>query len=52
MCRNFSGWKGIYLTFERRAIARIVTKGTETVTANAEDLGTNEPESIDEDLNA
>lgn len=44
--------EGIYLTFERRAIARIVTKGTETVAANAEDLGTNEPESIDEDLNA
>lgn len=44
--------EGIYLTFERRAIARIVTKGTETVTANAEDLGTNEPESMDEDLNA
>lgn len=44
--------EGIYLTFERRAIARIVKKGTETVTTNAEDLGTNEPESIEENLDA
>lgn len=42
--------EGIYLTFDRRAVARIVTKGTDTVVAEAEDLGTNEPDSIDEDL--
>lgn len=41
--------EGIYLTFERRAIARVVSKGgggTETVSTQAEteDLGTNDPE--------
>lgn len=37
--------EGIYLTFERRAIARIITKAeTVTNTAAPEDLGTNTPE--------
>lgn len=36
--------EGIYLTFERRAIARIVTKGETTTAAQTEDLGTNTPE--------
>ena len=42
--------EGIYLTFDRRAVARIVTKGTDTVAATVEDLGTNEPDASDEDL--
>jgi preprotein translocase subunit YajC len=42
--------EGIYLTFERRAVARVVTKATDTVTtAEPEDLGTNEPD-VDEDI--
>lgn len=36
--------EGIYLTFERRAVARIVTKASATVTADTEELGTNTPE--------
>lgn len=42
--------EGIYLTFDRRAIARIASKATDTVAVNAEDLGTNNPTPIDEDL--
>ena len=41
--------EGIYLTFDRRAIARIVSKATDVVVADVEDLGTNEPTAIDED---
>ena len=41
--------EGIYLTFERRAISRITAKGTDSVAAEAEDLGTNEPETEEED---
>lgn len=37
--------EGIYLTFERRAIARVVQKGT---SASAADLGTNEPDTTDQ----
>lgn len=38
--------EGIYLTFERRAIARVSSKATtDTVAAQAEDLGTNTPNS-------
>ena len=44
--------EGIYLTFDRRAVARIVTKATDAVVSNAEDLGTNEPTVVDEDLEA
>ncbi|GAB2478776.1 preprotein translocase subunit YajC [Alkalibacterium psychrotolerans] len=36
--------EGIYLTFERRAVARIVTKASAAGTPNAEELGTNTPE--------
>lgn len=39
--------EGIYLTFERRAIARVVSKA-EASTVNAEELGTNEPVTSDE----
>lgn len=45
--------EGIYLTFERRAIARVVSKAgaeTGTVAADAEDLGTNDPDRVDEDI--
>lgn len=41
--------EGIYLTFDRRAIARIVSKATDAVVTDAKDLGTNEPTAIDED---
>lgn len=42
--------EGIYLTFERRAVARVATKATDTTTtAEPEDLGTNEPD-VDEDI--
>lgn len=40
--------EGIYLTFERRAVSRITAKATETVAADAEDLGTNEPDTVEE----
>ena len=43
--------EGIYLTFERRAISRIVAKGTDPVVADAEDLGTNEPDAVVEEDN-
>lgn len=36
--------EGIYLTFERRAVARIVTKASAAGTSNTEELGTNTPE--------
>lgn len=36
--------EGIYLTFERRAISRIVTKGDTVTAATTEELGTNTPE--------
>ena len=36
--------EGIYLTFERRAIARIVTKAENATAAQTEELGTNTPE--------
>lgn len=35
--------EGIYLTFERRAIARIITKAESTTAAQTEELGTNTP---------
>lgn len=38
--------EGIYLTFERRAIARVASKA-DAVTVQAEDLGTNEPDTDD-----
>lgn len=40
--------EGIYLTFERRSVSRITTKATDTVAADTEDLGTNEPDAVDE----
>lgn len=40
--------EGIYLTFERRAIARVAQKATDTGVAQVDDLGSNEPE-IEED---
>lgn len=41
--------EGIYLTFERRAIARIVTKAdAATTAASTEELGTNTPEETTE----
>ena len=43
--------EGIYLTFERRAISRIVAKGTDPVVADVEDLGTNEPDAVVEENN-
>ncbi|HAJ69903.1 MAG: preprotein translocase subunit YajC [Alkalibacterium gilvum] len=36
--------EGIYLTFERRAVARIVTKSEAVTSTQAEELGTNTPE--------
>ncbi|WP_208559123.1 preprotein translocase subunit YajC [Marinilactibacillus kalidii] len=42
--------EGIYLTFERRAIARIVTKVDSTQTTTPEELGTNTPDSTDEEV--
>lgn len=42
--------EGIYLTFERRAIARVLSKGTDTVAAEPEDMGTNEPDTSDENI--
>lgn len=36
--------EGIYLTFERRAVARIVTKATAAGTTQVEDLGSNSPD--------
>lgn len=39
--------EGVYLTFERRAIARIITK-SEGVAATTEELGTNTPEETSE----
>lgn len=36
--------EGIYLTFERRAIARVVQKGTAATSA---DMGTNQPDTTD-----
>lgn len=40
--------EGIYLTFERRAVARIVTKASAGTTPPAEEYGTNTPEETDE----
>lgn len=43
--------EGIYLTFERRAIARVVNKAADTTVdtaAQPDDLGTNDPD-VDED---
>lgn len=40
--------EGIYLTFERRAIARVSSKGAaDTVAAQTEDLGTNTPDPVE-----
>lgn len=36
--------EGIYLTFERRAVSRIVTKAAAGTPTQAEELGTNTPE--------
>ncbi|MCC5895174.1 MAG: preprotein translocase subunit YajC [Alkalibacterium sp.] len=36
--------EGIYLTFERRAVARIVTKASASGTTQTEALGTNSPD--------
>ncbi len=41
--------EGIYLTFERRAVSRITAKATDSVAAEPEDLGTNEPDAVEED---
>lgn len=41
--------EGIYLTFERRAVSRIVTKAAAVSTVKAEDLGTNTPENTADD---
>lgn len=40
--------EGIYLTFERRAVATITKKVGEVPTVPEEDLGTNEPDVTDE----
>lgn len=40
--------EGIYLTFERRAISRVTAKASASVAADAEDLGTNEPDTAEE----
>ena len=40
--------EGIYLTFERRAVATITKKAGEVPTVPEEDLGTNEPDVTDE----
>lgn len=42
--------EGIYLTFERRAVSRITSKGTDSVAADVEDLGTNQPETEEENV--
>lgn len=36
--------EGIYLTFERRAVARIVTKASAAGASTTEEMGTNTPE--------
>ncbi|WP_080146110.1 preprotein translocase subunit YajC [Marinilactibacillus piezotolerans] len=41
--------EGIYLTFERRAIARIVTKADSAASPATEELGTNTPDNTDEE---
>lgn len=41
--------EGIYLTFERRAISRIVTKVDSVQTTTTEELGTNTPDSTNEE---
>lgn len=41
--------EGIYLTFERRSVSRISAKAsTDTVAADAKDLGTNQPATAEE----
>ena len=40
--------EGIYLTFERSSVSRITQKASDTVAADAEDLGTNEPDTDEE----
>lgn len=40
--------EGIYLTFERRAIARIITKAEGAASTSTEELGTNTPEETQE----
>lgn len=42
--------EGIYLTFERRAVSRITSKGTDGLAAEPEDLGTNQPVSEEENI--
>jgi len=46
--------EGIYLTFERRAISRVVSKADEVMQpeadTQAEELGTNDPDVDDEDI--
>lgn len=43
--------EGIYLTFERRAIARIVTKAESTSNTAADELGTNTPDTSNDEEN-
>lgn len=40
--------EGIYLTFERRAIAKVVSSNQQTVGASAQDLGNNQPTHTEE----
>jgi len=43
--------EGIYLTFERRTIGRVVSKANnESSGTEPEDLGTNQPENTDEEV--
>ena len=42
--------EGIYLTFERRAVSRIISKGTDGAVVTPEDLGTNLPETEEENI--
>lgn len=43
--------EGIYLTFERRAVARIVTKAESASNAAADELGTNTPDTSNDEEN-
>lgn len=42
--------EGIYLTFERRAISRVTGKASDSVAADTEDLGSNEPDTDEEPI--
>lgn len=42
--------EGVYLTFERRAIAKVTSKNDVGDTASTDELGTNTPETSDTDV--